>query len=80
MLESWTKALCAELGLDDTIDVDLILGMTADVAHNVARPAAPVSALIVGIAAGRAGGGEDAVADAAERQLRVGPNLHGGIR
>ncbi|MGW7223805.1 DUF6457 domain-containing protein, partial [Streptomyces sp. NPDC054826] len=36
-------------------------------AHGVARPAAPLTTFLVGYAAARAGGGREAVADAARR-------------
>ena len=41
-----------------------VLDMTKVVAQQVARPAAPVTAFLVGYAAARAGGGADAVRDA----------------
>ncbi|HJB62115.1 MAG TPA: hypothetical protein H9769_00225 [Candidatus Microbacterium pullistercoris] len=53
-LEEWTRAACAELGLDaDEIDIALVLDLARDVAHNVARPAAPLTAFLTGLAAGR---------------------------
>ncbi|MGH3320131.1 MAG: DUF6457 domain-containing protein [Streptosporangiaceae bacterium] len=53
-LEEWTKAVCVELGLDaEAIDRDLVLDLTRDVAHGVARPAAPLTAYIVGLAVGQ---------------------------
>lgn len=53
-LEAWTEAVCAELGIDaGEVDRDLILDMTKDVAHGVARPAAPLTAFIAGLAIGR---------------------------
>ncbi|AWB85057.1 hypothetical protein C3E79_05065 [Corynebacterium liangguodongii] len=36
-----------------------ILDLTKDVAHNRSRPAAPVTAFLVGLAAGRAASGSD---------------------
>ena len=53
-LEAWTEAVCSDLGIDPAdIDRDLILDMTKDVAHGVARPAAPLTAFIAGLAIGR---------------------------
>ena len=53
-LEDWTATVCAELGLDPaTVDVTAVLDMTRDVAHDVARPAAPLTAYLAGIAVGR---------------------------
>lgn len=56
MLDDWTKALAAELGLDVDLDVALILDLAKDAAHGVARPAAPLTTFLVGYAAARAGG------------------------
>ncbi len=74
MLEDWTAAVKAELGIDQEVDIALLLDLTKDVAHNVARPAAPLTALLVGLAAGRNGGSPQAVAEASEkcRQLALG--------
>lgn len=63
-LEEWTAAVCAELGLDPAIDRRLLLDMTRDVAHGVDRPAAPLTAYLVGLAAGRSGDPEAATAAA----------------
>lgn len=53
-LERWTEAACAELGLDPaTVDERLILDLTRVVAHRVDRPAAPLTAFLAGLAAGR---------------------------
>ncbi len=57
-LEEWTAAVCRELGITDAVDADaataLVLDLARDVAHGVARPAAPLTAFLVGVAAGRA--------------------------
>lgn len=67
MLENWTDAVKAELGIDQAVDIDQLLDLTKDVAHNVARPAAPLTALLVGLAAGLNGGSPQAVADASAK-------------
>lgn len=58
-LEVWTARLVEELGLpgDFTVDIGVILDLARDVAHSVARPAAPVSTFVVGYAAGLAAAG-----------------------
>jgi hypothetical protein len=57
-MEVWVAAVCRELGLPEATSTDgttkLVLDVTADVAHHVARPAAPVTAFLIGLAAGRA--------------------------
>ena len=54
-LDQWTVAVCADLGLDPGAAADLraVLDLTRDVAHGVARPAAPLTAYLVGVAVGR---------------------------
>jgi hypothetical protein len=57
-LAEWVGAVARELGLEGAVDsgelVDVVLDLTSDVAHGVSRPAAPVTAFLVGVAAGRA--------------------------
>jgi hypothetical protein len=57
-LSEWVTAVARELGLEETLDsaatTDLVLDLTSDVAHGVSRPGAPVTAFLVGVAAGRA--------------------------
>ena len=68
VLDEFLRTACTALGVDrSTVDQDLILELTKDVAHNVTRPAAPLSAFIVGLAAGKAGGDADAVRAAATK-------------
>ncbi|OLT19339.1 hypothetical protein BJF78_11405 [Pseudonocardia sp. CNS-139] len=57
-MSEWVAAVARELGLDEAIGsgttVDMVLDLTSDVAHGVSRPGAPVTAFLVGVAAGRA--------------------------
>ncbi|MBW8483341.1 DUF6457 domain-containing protein [Actinomadura parmotrematis] len=63
MLDDWLDAACLELGLArDEIDRDLVLDLARDVAHNVARPAAPLTAYLLGLAVGRGAPARDAAA------------------
>ncbi|MGW4896595.1 DUF6457 domain-containing protein [Kitasatospora sp. NPDC004240] len=68
-MKSWIAAVRNELGIDLDVDeqVTELLGMTRVVAHGVARPAAPLTAFLVGYAAARAGGGPAAVTAANRR-------------
>jgi hypothetical protein len=53
-MDEWTAAVCADLGLDpSSADLHAVLDLTRDVAHGVARPAAPLTAYLVGMAVGR---------------------------
>ncbi|GGO23542.1 DUF6457 domain-containing protein [Microbispora bryophytorum] len=53
VLEEWTALVCRELGIDPArVDRTAVLDLTRDVAHGVARPAAPLTAYLVGLAQG----------------------------
>ncbi|MEU6174880.1 NTP transferase domain-containing protein [Streptantibioticus parmotrematis] len=67
VLDEWIATAKAELGIDLDVDVAALLDLARDAAHGVARPAAPLTTFLVGYAAASAGGGPDAVADAARR-------------
>lgn len=68
MLDEWIDAACAELGIDPgEVHRDLILDMAREVAHGVARPAAPLTAYLMGLAAGRG----TPVRDAATRLVEM---------
>jgi hypothetical protein len=58
-LHDWIDELCDALDIDDEIDEALILDLAKTVAHRVARPAAPVSAYLLGLAVGRSAAGAD---------------------
>jgi molybdopterin-guanine dinucleotide biosynthesis protein A len=63
VLNEWTALVCKELGVDPaTVDRDLILDLTKEVAHGVARPAAPLTAYLLGLAQGSGSAPEDAAA------------------
>jgi hypothetical protein len=63
VLDEWIEAACAELGVEPAdVHRDLILGVARDVAHGVARPAAPLTAYLMGLAAGRGTPVRDAAA------------------
>jgi uncharacterized protein DUF6457 len=63
-MQEWVAAASAELGLSPgDIPVDTVLDLARDVAHQVLRPGAPVTAYLMGLAVGR---GSDPAA-AAER-------------
>jgi Domain of unknown function (DUF6457) len=61
--DRWVDELAEALGIEDDVDVDALLDLARDSAHQVERRAAPVTTFLVGLAAGRAGG-TDAVDDA----------------
>lgn len=62
VLTEWTELVCRELGVDPaTIDRDALLDLTKEVAHGVTRPAAPLTAYVLGLAQGAGSAPPDAV-------------------
>jgi len=61
-LAAWVARACAELGLAPLSvgERDAILDLARDVAHNVTRPGAPVTAFLLGVAVGRGADLEEA--------------------
>jgi len=52
-LGDWITAACAELGVDAAVvDERAILDLARDAAHQVDRPAAPITAFLLGVAVG----------------------------
>lgn len=79
-LDEWVGAVCRELDIGpDPADAataaraamqSRVLDMARDVAHDVARPAAPLTAYLLGLAAGRHDDPE-AVADELAERVRL---------
>ena len=61
-LDEWVAAASRELGLDGSVDVDLLLEVARDVAHGVERRSAPVTTYLLGVAVGRGADPQDAAA------------------
>jgi Domain of unknown function (DUF6457) len=62
-LEQWASRSCEELGLDPAaMDTQIVLDLARDVAHGVARPAAPLAAYVLGLAVGKGQRATDASA------------------
>ncbi|MCW2785129.1 MAG: hypothetical protein JWP74_1646 [Marmoricola sp.] len=55
-LHDWIDELCDELDVDLDFDEALVLDVARDAAHNVDRPAAPLTTFLLGYAAARSGG------------------------
>jgi hypothetical protein len=70
-LDEWLAAMAAELGLPtpDNAEVHAVLDLARDAAHGVARPAAPLTTFLVGVAVGRGA----TLADAAQRVTALIP-------
>ena len=54
-LHDWIDELCDVLDIDAEIDEALVLDLARDAAHNVVRPAAPITTYLLGYAAGLRG-------------------------
>jgi uncharacterized protein DUF6457 len=53
-LDGWTEVVCLEFDLPaGSVDTRVILDMARDVAHAVDRPAAPLTAYLLGLAVAR---------------------------
>lgn len=50
-LHDWIDELCDVLDIDVEVDEGLVLDLARDAAHNVERPAAPVTTFLLGYAA-----------------------------
>jgi hypothetical protein len=70
MMETWISAVCTELNLPAGANVEVILDVAKVAAHNVQRPAAPVTTYLLGVAV--AGGME--VGEAAAKIERLAAN------
>jgi Domain of unknown function (DUF6457) len=74
-LSEWVDAVSQELGLEGAVDnattVDMVLDLTSDVAHGVSRPGAPVTAFLIGLAAGRAADPAVAARDYSQKISRL---------
>ena len=63
-LDEWAAVLRERFDLaPDDLSIPLILNLARDVAVGVARPAAPFSAFVAGLVAGRAGGTPEQTAE-----------------
>ncbi|MHC6177872.1 DUF6457 domain-containing protein [Glutamicibacter endophyticus] len=68
----WLQAAGEELQLDTSeVNIDTILGVAGQVAHTVARPAAPLSTFLLGLAVARAGKDADLQALATQLNARA---------
>lgn len=66
-LHDWIDELCDTLDVDAEVDEGLILDLTKVVADNVVKVAAPISAYILGYAAGQAEASPEEVEQLAAR-------------
>jgi hypothetical protein len=63
VLDEWTRQAMDALGLEGELAAhDLVLDVAREVAHGVARPAAPLTTYLLGVAVGGGASLPDAVA------------------
>jgi hypothetical protein len=60
-LHDWIDELCDVLDIEDDLDEALVLDVAREAAHNVQRPAAPISTFLLGYAAAQHDGDIDQV-------------------
>ena len=58
-LHDWIDELCDALDVEVDLDEALILDVAREAAHNVQRPAAPITTFLLGYAAAQHGGDTD---------------------
>lgn len=58
-MHDWIDELCDALEIEVDVDESLILDVAREAAHNVQRPAAPVSTFLLGYAAAQSDGDPD---------------------
>jgi hypothetical protein len=70
-LQEWVGLVCQELNVADAVSPaamqSRVLDLSRDVAHGVARPAAPLTAYLLGLAAGRSSDPEATAEELAAR-------------
>ena len=74
-LREWVDLVCLELDIADAVAPAAmqarVLDMSRDVAHDVARPAAPLTAYLLGLAAGRTRDPEATANELAQRVCQL---------
>jgi hypothetical protein len=55
-LAEWTAELSSALGVDLDLEIDDVLDIARDAAHQIERPAAPLTTFLIGYAAALRGG------------------------
>lgn len=73
-LHDWIDELCDVLDIEIEVDEALILDLARDAAHNVVRPAAPISTFLLGYAAGASGAGVEELEQLAARATTLAVN------
>lgn len=70
-LHDWIDELCDVLDIDTEVDEGLVLDLARVAAHNVLRPAAPITTYLLGYAAGAQAADAEATEELAARAQRL---------
>lgn len=62
-LSEWNAQLSEALGISAEVEIDEILDLARDAAHQIERPAAPLTTFLVGYAAALRGGSRADISD-----------------
>lgn len=73
-LHDWIDELSDVLDVETEVDEGLILDLARSAAHNVERPAAPITTYLLGFAAGASGAGPAAIEALAARAQILADN------
>jgi hypothetical protein len=65
-VDDWVVAVRDALGVTDVVDVTLLLDLAREAAHAVARPAAPITTYLLGVAVANGADAEQAAATLTE--------------
>ena len=70
-LQEWVAAVQLDLDIELDLDLDQVLDLARDAAHEIARPAAPLTTFLVGYAAAQRGGGTEEITAATDAVRRL---------
>ncbi|HEU0285632.1 MAG TPA: DUF6457 domain-containing protein [Nocardioidaceae bacterium] len=70
-LQEWVAVVQLDLDIELDLDLDEVLDLARDAAHEIARPAAPLTTFLVGYAAAQRGGGREAITAATDAVRRL---------
>jgi hypothetical protein len=70
-LHDWIDELCDVLDIEAEVDEGLVLDLARAAAHNVTRPAAPITTYLLGYAAGLQGADPDGIETLAAKAQRL---------
>jgi hypothetical protein len=62
-LATWSAQLSDALGVELDVDIDDVLDIARDAAHQIERPAAPITTFLIGYAAAMRGGAATDISD-----------------